>query len=74
MKQEHTSTVLTSAILSTSFVIGLLASFPLSDVARNFGSASSTEDITMPQKESTDTSCNPIDNIVPVCIKGNRFM
>jgi hypothetical protein len=74
MKQKHTSTVLAAAIVSASFVLGLFAIFPLRDMARDFTSTSSTEDTTLPEQESTDSSCNPIDDIIPVCIKNNKII
>lgn len=74
MKQKHTSTILSAAIVSACFVLSLLAIFPLRDMARDFTSASSTEDITLPEQESTDSSCNPINDIIPVCIKTTHFL
>lgn len=74
MKQKHTSTVLAAAIVSASFVLGLFAILPLRDRARDFTSTSSTEDTTLPKQESTDSSCNPIDDIIPVCIKNNQII
>lgn len=74
MKQKHTPTVLSAAIISASFVLGLFAVFPLRDLARDFASTSSTEDTTPEKQEPTDSSCKPIEDIVPVCIKQDKII